>query len=205
MTERRIFAAFIHRLNNRFQIPDWLLLLAVCGFFFFWKLSSFGLIGADEPRYAQVAREMLARHDWVTPTLGGIPWLEKPPLYYWQAMLAYRAFGVSDWAARLPSVIDATILIFVAYWFLRRCRSGCALDGALMLATSAAVVGYARAASTDMPLAATFGIAMLAWFAWFECGKRSLLLAFYAALALAMLADRKSTRLNSSHVEISYA
>ena len=131
---------------------------------------------------------MLARHDWVTPTLGGTPWLEKPPLYYWQAMLAYRAFGVSDWAARLPAVVDATILIFVAYWFLRRFRTGCALDGALMLATSAGIVGYARAASTDMPLAATFGVAMLAWFAWFECGKRSLLLAFYASLALGMLA-----------------
>jgi MFS family permease len=131
---------------------------------------------------------MLARHDWVTPTLGGVPWLEKPPLYYWQAMLAYRCFGVSDWAARLPSAIDATVLVFVAYWFLRRFRSGCALDGALMLATSAGMVGYARAASTDMPLAATFGIAMLAWFAWFECGKRSLLLGFYAALALGMLA-----------------
>ena len=50
-----------------------------------------GLLGADEPRYAQVAREMLARHDWITPTLGGKPWLEKPPLYYWQAMLSYEA------------------------------------------------------------------------------------------------------------------
>ena len=175
-------------MNYRLRIPDWLLLLAFCGFFFLWRLASFGLIGADEPRYAQVAREMLARHDWVTPTLGGIPWLEKPPLYYWQAMLAYRAFGVSDWAARLPSVVDATILILVVYWFLRRFRTACALDGTLMLATSAAIVGYARAASTDMPLAATFGIAMLAWFAWFECGNRSLLLAFYAALALGMLA-----------------
>jgi 4-amino-4-deoxy-L-arabinose transferase-like glycosyltransferase len=131
---------------------------------------------------------MLARHDWVTPTLGGLPWLEKPPLYYWQAMVAYRVFGVSDWAARLPSVIDATALVFAAYWFLRRFRSGCALDGALMIATSAAVVGFARAASTDMPLAAAFGIAMLAWFAWFESGKSGFLVAFYAALALGMLA-----------------
>src|SRR5438046_723015 len=132
-------------------LTDWLLLAGFCAFLFFFGLSSFGLVGPDEPRYAQVAREMLARHDWVTPTLGGIPWLEKPPLYYWQAMLAYRAFGVSDWAARLPSVVDATILIFVAYWFLRRFRTACALDGTLMLATSAAIVGYARAASTDMP------------------------------------------------------
>ena len=173
---------------SRLRIPDWLLLPAFCAFFLLWRLAAFGLIGADEPRYAQVAREMLARHDWVTPTLGGVPWLEKPPLYYWQAILAYRVFGVSDWAARLPSALNATALIFAAYWFLRRFRSGCAIDGALMLATSAAIVGFARAASTDMPLAATFGIAMLAWFAWMESGHRALLIAFYAFVALGMLA-----------------
>jgi 4-amino-4-deoxy-L-arabinose transferase-like glycosyltransferase len=59
---------------------DWLLLLGFCGFLFFFGLAHFGLIGADEPRYAQVAREMLERHDWLTPTLGGQPWLEKPIL-----------------------------------------------------------------------------------------------------------------------------
>ena len=173
---------------NRLRIPDPVLILAFCAFFFLWRLAAFGLIGADEPRYAQVAREMLARHDWVTPTLGGLAWLEKPPLYYWQAMLAYKIFGVSDWAARLPSVIDATVLVFVAYWFLRRFRPGSALDSALMLITSAGLVGYARAASMDMPLATTFGIAMLAWYAWFESGDRRLLIAFYVALALGMLA-----------------
>jgi 4-amino-4-deoxy-L-arabinose transferase-like glycosyltransferase len=174
--------------NNRFRITDWLLLLAVPSFFFFWKLALFGLIGADEPRYAQVAREMLARHDWITPTLGGSPWLEKPPLYYWQAMLAYRIFGVSDWAARLPSAFDAFLLVLAIYWFLRRFRPGFEVDGALMLATAAGMVGYARAASMDMALAATFAVAMLTWFAWFESSSRGYLAAFYAFLALAMLA-----------------
>ena len=173
---------------NRIRIPDPILLLAFCAFFFLWRLAGFGLVGADEPRYAQVAREMLARHDWVTPTLAGTAWLEKPPLYYWQAILAYKIFGVSDWAARLPSVVDASALVFAAYWFLKRFRSPAALDAGLMLATSAGLVGYARAASTDMPLAATFGIAMLAWFAWFESGNRRLLIASYIALALGMLA-----------------
>ena len=68
--------------SNAGQRPlmAWLLLAGFCGFLFFFGLAYFGLLGADEPRYAQVAREMLARHDWVTPTLGGSPWLEKPPL-----------------------------------------------------------------------------------------------------------------------------
>src|SRR3954467_6047224 len=85
--------------------------VSVCAFLFFYGLNSFGLIGADEPRYAQVAREMLERHDWITPVLGGKAWLEKPPLYYWQAMVAYRIFGVSDWSARIPSAVDATVMV----------------------------------------------------------------------------------------------
>ena len=75
-------------MTNRTR-TDSLLLAGFCAFLFFYGLGQFGLIGADEPRYAQVAREMLERHDWITPVLGGQPWLEKPPLYYWQAMLAY--------------------------------------------------------------------------------------------------------------------
>jgi len=175
-------------LNNRFRIPGWIFLLAFCGYFFLWRLGSFGLIGADEPRYAQVAREMLARHDWVTPTLGGTPWLEKPPLYYWQAMVAYRLFGVSDWAARLPSVFDAFLLVLAVYWVLRRFRSGLELDGALIVATTAGIVAFARAASMDMPLTSSFSISMLAWYAWFESGNKKYLAAFYGFLALATLA-----------------
>ena len=173
---------------TRYRIPDWLLLAAFCAFFFFWGLGSFGLIGADEPRYAQVAREMLARHDWITPVLSGNPWLEKPPLYYWQAMIAYRFLGVTDWAARLPSAIDGVVLVFAVYLVLRRFRPGFELDGALMLASSAGIIGYARAASMDLPLAAAFTIAMLAWLTWFESGSRGYLALFYGSIAIAMLA-----------------
>lgn len=167
---------------------DWLLLAGFCGFLFFFGLASFGLIGADEPRYAQVAREMLARHDWITPTLGGKPWLEKPVLYYWQAMLAYRIFGVSDWAARLPSAVDATLMIAAIYVFLRRFRPGSQLDGALMTASAAGVISFSRAASMDMPLAAMLTIALLAWYAWKETSGRHYLAWFYFFLALGTLA-----------------
>ena len=167
---------------------DWLLLAGFCGFLFFFGLAYFGLLGADEPRYAQVAREMLARHDWITPTLGGKPWLEKPALYYWQTMLAYSVFGVSDWAARLPSAVDATLMVVAVYLFLRRFRPGFQLDGALMAASASGVIGFARAASMDMPLAATFTIAMLAWYAWYESASKRYLALSYIFLGLAMLA-----------------
>ena len=167
---------------------DLLLLVAFCGFLFFYGLGAFGLLGADEPRYAQVAREMLDRSDWVTPTLQGKPWLEKPVLYYWEAMVAFRAFGVSDRSARLPAGFDAAMLVGAVYWFLRRFRPGSELDGALITASCAAVVGFAHAAATDMPLAASFGIALIGWYAWYERRRHAYLAVFYIFLALGTLA-----------------
>ena len=174
--------------NPRTRTEAWLL-VAFCGFLFFYGLGAFGLLGADEPRYAQVAREMLARGDWVTPTLQGQPWLEKPVLYYWEAMLSFRvARGVSDWAARLPSAIDATLLIAGVYFFLRRFRPGNELDGALITASCAGVIGFAHAAATDMPLAACFSIGLLAWYCWYESRERIYIVGFYIFLALGTLA-----------------
>lgn len=174
-------------MTNRTR-TDSLLLAGFCAFLFFHGLGQFGLIGADEPRYAQVAREMLERRDWITPVLGGQPWLEKPPLYYWEAMVTYEIFGVRDWAARLPSAVDATMLVLAVYLFLRRFRPGAELDGALIMASSAGLVGYARAASMDMALAATFSAGMLGWWAWRESQKKIHLTIFYGLLALGTLA-----------------
>ena len=167
---------------------DVLLLAGFCTFLFFYGIARFGLIGADEPRYAQVSREMLQRGDWITPTLSGRPWLEKPPLYYWQAMLVYSVLGVSDAAARIPSALDATLLVVAIYLFFRKFRSSVAVDAALIAASCAGIVGYSRAASMDMGLTASFAIGMLAWWTWRETGKRIYLSGFYICMALGMLA-----------------
>ncbi|MGI9104418.1 MAG: ArnT family glycosyltransferase [Terriglobales bacterium] len=159
-----------------------------CAYLFFFGLGSMGLVGADEPRYAQIAREMLARHDWVTPMLNGAPWLEKPALYYWCALVSYKLFGVSDWAARVPSAVFATLMVFAIYGFMRRFRAGVQLDAALMAASSAAVIGFGRGASTDMLLAATFTAGMLAWFTWLRTTRRLWLALFYVCIALGTLA-----------------
>jgi 4-amino-4-deoxy-L-arabinose transferase-like glycosyltransferase len=168
---------------------DLIALVAFCGFLFFAGLQLIGLMGADEPRYAQIAREMLARHDWVTPVLFGQPWLEKPPLLYWGEMLAYEAAGgVSGWAARVPSAVLCTLMVFFIYAWARRFRRGMQLDAALITAASVIVIGFGRGASTDMPLAATFTIAMLSWYGWYESQNRAWLLAFYAFAGLGTLA-----------------
>jgi len=165
-----------------------LVVLPVCGFLFFFGLGAFGLVGADEPRYAQIGREMLARHDWIVPTINGQPWLEKPVLLYWREMIAYSIFGVHDWAARIPSAIFAAGLVIVILFFMRRFRPGSELDAALITASCAAVIGFGRGASTDMQLSAPFCVAMLCWWAWHETGRKLWLAIFYALLAVGALA-----------------
>lgn len=178
-------------LSDSKQRLAWLELIIVisfCWFFFYYGLGSFGLVGADEPRYAQIAREMFERHDFITPTLHGEAWLEKPALYYWRAMFAYELFGVHDWAARLPSATFASLMVLIIYFHMRRFRPGAQLDAALITASCAAVIGFARGASTDMQLAAPFTIAMLGWYAWYETGRKFWLFDLYFFLGVGTLA-----------------
>ncbi len=174
--------------NRRKLLLEAAIVFAVSAFLFFHGLGSIGLAGADEPRYAQVAREMFLRHDWITPTLFGQVWLEKPALYYWLAMLSYKAFGVHDWSARLPSAGFALAMVWAIYLHMRRFRFGAQLDAALITASCAAVIGFSHGASTDMQLAAPFVIGMLGWYAWFETRRKLWLLDFYLFMALGTLA-----------------
>ena len=66
------------------------------------------LAAPDEGRYAGVAWEMLRSGDWLVPRLNGLPFFHKPPLFYWISAAAMSVFGVSEWPARLPSLIGAT-------------------------------------------------------------------------------------------------
>src|ERR1700728_4047082 len=186
------------RLSGRFPVVgtavEAVTLFCVTAFFLFYGLvpifggDSLGLVGADEPRYAQVAREMLTRRDYVTPVLWGHPWLEKPALYYWRAMFAFLEFGVHDWSARLPSASFAFILVALIYLHLRRFRPGSQLDAALITASCAGIVGFARGASTDMQLAAPFCIGMLGWYAWYETDRKFWLFDLYFFVGVATLA-----------------
>jgi 4-amino-4-deoxy-L-arabinose transferase-like glycosyltransferase len=180
-------------------------------FFLFYGLvpvfggDGLGLVGADEPRYAQVAREMLFRHDYVTPVLWGHPWLEKPALYYWRAMFAFLEFGVHDWAARLPSASFAFILVALIFLHLRRFRPGSQLDAALITASCAGIVGFARGASTDMQMAAPFCIGMLGWYAWYETDKKFWLFDLYFFVGIATLAKGPVAPLMAGCIIFSFA
>jgi hypothetical protein len=158
-----------------------------------------GLVGADEPRYAQIAHEMLVRFDsadtlkerlsaCVTPYLYGRPWLEKPALYYWRAMFVFREFGVHDWSARLPSATFCFIMVALIYLHMRRFRPGGHLDAALITVACAGIIGFSRGASTDMQMAAPLAIGLLGWYAWYETDSKFWLFDIYFFTGVATLA-----------------
>ena len=187
-------AAWLGWLRQRPTARELLVLTSITAFLFFYGLvpifggAALGLVGADEPRYAQVAREMLARHDYITPVLYGKPWLEKPALYYWRAMFSFKEFGVHDWVARLPSASFAFTMIVLIYLHMKRFRPGGQLDAALLTASCVGILSFARGASTDMQLAAPFGIGMLGWYAWYETDSKFWLFDLYFFIGAATLA-----------------
>ncbi len=77
------------------------------------------LLGPDEPRYTQIAREMFERGDWITPKLGGFDWFEKPALLYWLQIFFFNLFGVSEFSARIGSALFGLGTI-LSLWILGR-------------------------------------------------------------------------------------
>ena len=195
----------------RRRLPSWAttfevaVVLAFVLFFLLYGLTpilggdGLGLVGADEPRYAQIAHEMLDRFDsahtlgdrlraCVTPYLYGHPWREKPALYYWRAMFLFQDFGVHDWSARLPSTTFAFIMAGLIYLHMRRFRPGGHIDATIITVCCAAIIGFSRGASTDMQMAAPLAIGLLGWYAWYETDSKFWLYDIYFFTGLATLA-----------------
>ena len=74
-----------------------------------------GLLDDVDSIYIEIAREMLHRHDYVTPYINGIRFFDKPPLMYWMAAGSMSVFGENDWAARLPLALAVLLLLLSVY------------------------------------------------------------------------------------------
>ncbi len=81
----------------------------------FGGIFSPGLLDDVDSVYIEIAREMMLRHDYVTPFVDGIRFFDKPPLMYWMAAGSMHIFGVHDWAARLPLALGVLALLFAVY------------------------------------------------------------------------------------------
>lgn len=159
----------------------WLFAIVVVAVYFFGL--TIPLVGPDEPRYAQVAREMYERADWITPTLGGFNWFEKPALLYWLEIASYSIFGVNEFAARSGSALFGLGTIS-SLWILGRTVSvtPAAAGGltqkdnnanqgwrfadwlGLIAATSIGLIVFSRGASFDIILTFPMTAAMVSFF-----------------------------------------
>ena len=140
-----------------------LILLIVSSTLFFFRLGTPGLFDADEPAYAQAAREMLEAGDWITPHFNGLPRFDKPILFYWLITLSYRAFGQTEFAVRFWSALAAVILVLIIARAARRWFGPHAdLLAGLAFTTNLLTALLARAAVTDMLLTLFVTLAILA-------------------------------------------
>jgi 4-amino-4-deoxy-L-arabinose transferase-like glycosyltransferase len=180
----------------------WLLFFLAASALYLYGTGRLPLIGPDEPRYAQIAREMLARGDLITPTLGGHPWFEKPALLYWMIMAAFRAFGVSEWAARLGPVCCGLLTAIFIYLAGRSVEKksepkdgevqGFGLWSGAALLSSTGMIVFSRAASFDvvvtMTIAAALACFIMSEVETVEKTRHLLLAGFYASVGLSLLA-----------------
>jgi 4-amino-4-deoxy-L-arabinose transferase-like glycosyltransferase len=74
-----------------------------------------GLLDDVDSVYIEIAREMLRRHDFVTPYINGVRFFDKPPLMYWMAAGSMHLFGAHDWAARIPLALAVLALVLAVY------------------------------------------------------------------------------------------
>lgn len=133
----------------------WLLLSLLLGSSLLFGLQARPLYKVQEVRVAETAREMLLTGDYAVPRLNGELRLQKPPLPYWWAAASYQLFGVSAWAARLPSVLATLLTALLLYEWLRRkaiALPAAAINTALVLATSFLALRYGRSAEADASL-----------------------------------------------------
>ena len=130
-----------------------LLLLVLSGYLYFFQLDKIALTDPDETFYAQTAREMFLKGEWLTPTLYGKPQFEKPILFYWLVEISYKIFGINEFAARFPSALFGflgLIGIYLLGRLLFNNRTG--IFSAVILATSLEYLVLSIGCVTDMAL-----------------------------------------------------
>jgi 4-amino-4-deoxy-L-arabinose transferase-like glycosyltransferase len=155
---------------------------------FLCRLGVPGLMDPDEGRYAEIAREMLLLKDWLIPHLNLVPYLEKPPLVYWLTSVSFSAFGLTEWAARLPAALAALAGVYLAFGLGRALwgeRQG--FWGAMVLATCGGYVILARILTLDMVFTFFLNLGIALGYLALSRERPRLWLWAYLALALAVL------------------
>lgn len=166
----------------------WLLPLAAV--LFSANISGYDLWPPDEPRFGEVAREMLQSGNYLMPTVNGVPYQEKPPLLFWIATLASLPSGeVTEVTARIPSLLAGlAAVLFTFLLALELFGKRVAILAALIMMTCFRVWWEARTGRTDMLLGASLAATLYFFWQWEESRRTVWLIALYGALVAATYA-----------------
>ncbi len=150
------------------------LLSAAALFLFGLNIWGYDLWPPDEPRFAEVTREMMASGDYLTPRVNGMPYDEKPPLLFWLIALVSAPVGeVNEWTARIPSVLSGLAVVLFTYALAHSLFGArVAFWSAIVLMTSFNFWWHARTARIDMLLAACMAAAIYGFWRWEEERRR---------------------------------
>jgi len=168
-------------------------LLAALALAWFGGLGERKLLKADEGRYGEIPREMVASGDWLTPRLNGFKYFEKPPLQYWATAAAFSAFGVAEWSARLWTALTGFFGVLLAYYAGRRLLGAAGgVCAAAVLASSGLYTFAGHVVSLDMGVSLFLALAVFAIAFALSDGiaaraRRRWMLAAWAAMACAVL------------------
>lgn len=105
---------------ERHRVPAICVVIGLSLFLFFFRLGERSFRNPDEGRYAEIAREMVLRGDWIEPRLYGVDYLRKPPLFYWLVAGSFKLAGFSESAARAVPALFGFLGILATYSFTRR-------------------------------------------------------------------------------------
>ena len=163
--------------------------MVACFFLFFYKIGARDLWSPDEPRYAQVAREMMETGEWIVPHLNGVVYTQKPPLYFWLIAILSKPFGdVNEVTARFPSALCAMLSVLLTYLLGRKMFGKQeALWGALVLATSAQFITIGRNGALDMLLTLSILGTMTVFYIAYADDRPSLFAAGFALIIPGMM------------------
>jgi 4-amino-4-deoxy-L-arabinose transferase-like glycosyltransferase len=141
----------------------WIAALAVSGLALLWRLGGYPLVQPDEGRNAEVAREMEASNSWLIPALNGMPYLDKPALYFKLVGLSMDLLGSSEWAARLPSSLFGLATLGLVFVICKREYTPArAATTVIIVTTSPLYIMYSRLVIFDMALTFFITAAVLA-------------------------------------------
>lgn len=172
------------------KIPFWVVLVCLATLVF--GIADHGLWTPDEPREAEIAREMSLGTSLIIPRLVGKPFVEKPPLYYWLSALMMRSAGKfvgATAAARALSALGAALTLLVSWWVLRKYLGrDRALAVTIILVTTAGFFYAAHRVIIDPLLMFLTCAAILLLFYGLDQEKPLSLWGGYAAAGLAFLA-----------------